>query len=59
MEIPIDIACIFFYKGSNCPHYDGEVNRRPSFHRMLAANMLLKMELQPMMACLSITWIRT
>ncbi len=25
-----------FLAGSNCPHYDGEPNRRPSYHRLVA-----------------------
>lgn len=25
-----------FKKGSNCPHYNEEVNRRPSYHELLA-----------------------
>lgn len=24
-----------FLKGSNCPHYDSEVNRRPAYHRLI------------------------
>jgi dipeptidase E len=31
-----------FLKGSNCPHYDFEVNRRPAYHALLKAN-----EIQP------------
>jgi dipeptidase E len=27
--------CLGFLKGSCCPHFDGEPERRPSFHRML------------------------
>lgn len=26
--------------GSACPHYDGEAERRPAFHRMLAAGRI-------------------
>lgn len=26
------IDCLGFLTGSNCPHYDGESNRRPSYH---------------------------
>jgi len=32
------IKCLGFLKGSNCPHYDGEVDRRPSYHQMIALN---------------------
>lgn len=28
-----------FIKGSNCPHYDGEPNRRPSYHRLIAVGL--------------------
>jgi peptidase E len=29
------INCLGFLKGSCCPHYDGEAERRPSFHEFL------------------------
>src|SRR5262245_2380311 len=29
------LRCLGFLKGSNCPHYDGEADRRPAFHRLL------------------------
>jgi peptidase E len=29
------VKCLGFLNGSNCPHYDGEVDRRPSYHRLL------------------------
>lgn len=29
------ITCLGFIKGSNCPHYDGEKDRRPSYHRLV------------------------
>jgi peptidase E len=35
------IDCLGFLQGSCCPHYDGEVERRPSFHRMLKENTIL------------------
>lgn len=31
---PLD--CLGFISGSCCPHYDGEPQRRPSYHRLLA-----------------------
>jgi peptidase E len=31
------LAGLGFLPGSCCPHYDGEVQRRPSYHRLLAA----------------------
>lgn len=30
------LPCLGFLPGSFCPHYDGEVERRPTFHRLLA-----------------------
>jgi peptidase E len=30
------LECLGFLPGSCCPHYDGEAERRPSFHRLLA-----------------------
>lgn len=32
--------CLGFLKGSNCPHYDGEATRRPSYQRMVKDGML-------------------
>jgi dipeptidase E len=32
---PLD--CLGFLAGSCCPHYDGEAQRRPSYHRLLAS----------------------
>ena len=29
------ISCLGFLVGSNCPHYDSEINRRPEYHRLL------------------------
>lgn len=34
------LACLGYLPGSMCPHYDGEAERRPSFHRMLAEGMI-------------------
>ncbi|GMG74259.1 Type 1 glutamine amidotransferase-like domain-containing protein [Priestia megaterium] len=31
------IDCLGFLTGSNCPHYDGESNRRPSYHELMAS----------------------
>lgn len=31
--------CLGFLKGSNCPHYDGEANRRPSYQKMILQGM--------------------
>ncbi|WP_181351306.1 Type 1 glutamine amidotransferase-like domain-containing protein [Thalassobacillus sp. CUG 92003] len=30
------IKCLGFLKGSNCPHYDGEANRRASYQELVA-----------------------
>ncbi|HEY7220022.1 MAG TPA: peptidase E [Candidatus Binatia bacterium] len=35
---PLD--CLGFLPGSCCPHYDGEAQRRPSYHRLLASGEL-------------------
>jgi dipeptidase E len=29
------LDCLGWLKGSNCPHYDGETQRRPSYHRLM------------------------
>jgi peptidase E len=31
------LDCLGFLPGSCCPHYDGEADRRPSYHRLLAS----------------------
>jgi peptidase E len=30
------MPCLGFLEGSNCPHYDGEVDRRPAFQKMIS-----------------------
>ena len=43
-SIPGDLtplACLGFLKGSNCPHFDGEPMRRPSYHRLLATGQII------------------
>lgn len=30
------LNCLGFLKGSNCPHYDGEAERRPAYHRLVS-----------------------
>ena len=32
--------CLGFLSGSNCPHYDGEIQRRPAYHRFISSGML-------------------
>jgi dipeptidase E len=34
---PLD--CLGFLSGSNCPHYDGEPERRPAYHRLVREGM--------------------
>lgn len=29
-----------FLKGSNCPHYDGEIERRPAYHKLIESNKI-------------------
>ncbi|MGA2536663.1 MAG: peptidase E [Terracidiphilus sp.] len=41
--IPGDLAplkCLGFLPGSNCPHYDGEPERRPAYHRFIGEGTL-------------------
>ncbi len=33
------LDCLGFLKGSHCPHYDGEINRRPSYHKLIKNGM--------------------
>ena len=35
------MSCLGFLPGCFCPHYDGEIERRPAFHRLLAAGEAL------------------
>ncbi|MBW4621120.1 MAG: Type 1 glutamine amidotransferase-like domain-containing protein [Cyanosarcina radialis HA8281-LM2] len=34
------LPCLGIVRGSFCPHYDGEVERRPSLHRLLRENKI-------------------
>ncbi|MGG0656644.1 Type 1 glutamine amidotransferase-like domain-containing protein [Rummeliibacillus pycnus] len=34
------IQCLGFLKGSYCPHYNGEMNRRPSYQHLIGTNMI-------------------
>jgi peptidase E len=34
------IECLGFLKGSHSPHYDGEAQRRPTFHRLLRSGAM-------------------
>lgn len=38
--------CLGFLRGSNCPHYDGEAARRPTYHQMIRSG-----EISPGIAC--------
>jgi dipeptidase E len=40
------LDCLGLLKGSNCPHYDGEAERRPAYQRLVAAR-----EIQEGIAC--------
>ena len=40
------VKCLGFLKGSHSPHYDGEANRRPTYHRMIKSG-----EMKPGYAC--------
>jgi dipeptidase E len=34
------LKCLGFLSGSNCPHYDGETKRRPSYHQLLSQSLI-------------------
>ncbi|MFE0508299.1 Type 1 glutamine amidotransferase-like domain-containing protein [Peribacillus butanolivorans] len=34
------IKCLGFLEGSNCPHYDGEIERRPAYHKLVESNKI-------------------
>lgn len=34
------VECLGFLEGSHSPHYDGEEQRRPTYHRLIAAGVL-------------------
>ncbi len=34
------LKCLGFLKGSNCPHYDGEQERRPSYHELMTSKKI-------------------
>jgi len=34
------LNCLGFLQGSHCPHYDGEANRRPVYHQLVAEGLL-------------------
>ena len=34
------IHCLGFLKGSHCPHYDGEADRRPSYHHLIGGQAI-------------------
>lgn len=35
------LSCLGFLPGSCCPHYDGEPQRRPAYHRLLSEDRIL------------------
>jgi dipeptidase E len=34
------LECLGLLKGSNCPHYDGEADRRPVYHRLIESGKI-------------------
>ena len=34
------MECLGFLKGSHSPHYDGEAQRRPTYHRLIESGVL-------------------
>ncbi len=34
------VECLGFLKGSHSPHYDGEAERRPTYHRLISSGVL-------------------
>lgn len=34
------IKCLGFLKGSNCPHYDGEIERRTTYHKLIESKKI-------------------
>ncbi len=34
------LQCLGLLKGSNCPHYDGETERKPAYHRLLSQGLI-------------------
>ncbi|MEK5483093.1 Type 1 glutamine amidotransferase-like domain-containing protein [Viridibacillus sp. FSL R5-0888] len=34
------IQCLGFLNGSHCPHYDGEKDRRPSYHHLIKSQLI-------------------
>jgi dipeptidase E len=38
-DILKSIKCLGFLKGSHCPHYDGEADRRPAYHKLVASGI--------------------
>jgi peptidase E len=34
------LRCLGFLRGSNCPHYDGEKDRRPAYQRLVGSGQI-------------------
>ena len=34
------LKCLGFLPGSNCPHYNGEAKRRPTYHQLLSQGLI-------------------
>ena len=39
-DVLVSLDCLGFLPGSCCPHYDGEADRRPSYHQLLLDNKI-------------------
>src|SRR5215831_2284966 len=40
-DVLVSLDCLGFLPGSCCPHYDGEADRRPSYHQLLLDNKII------------------
>lgn len=40
-DVLLPLDCLGFLPGSCCPHYDGEADRRPAYHRMLLEQKII------------------
>ena len=36
----LPLECLGFLKNSNCPHFDGDKERRPAYHRLIAQGLM-------------------
>jgi peptidase E len=40
-DVLLPLDCLGFLPGSCCPHYDGEANRRPTYHQLLLEKKII------------------